>query len=145
MASMRSLRAWRRAEEGAELIEFMIVFPILMLILAGIMDFGMLLRNYEVVTNAAREGARWVSTHPENPVGAMARVTAEAERIGLSPDAVDDSLIMVTFTPNKASYTAGEDVTVSVAHDYQLLFGIVTAIPEISFETSATMTVLYEE
>ena len=48
----------RRAEEGAELIEFVIVFPILMLILAGILDFGMMFRSFEVVTNAAREGAR---------------------------------------------------------------------------------------
>jgi Flp pilus assembly protein TadG len=47
-----------QSERGAELIEFAIVVPLLILMLAAIMDFGMLFRSYEVVTNAAREGAR---------------------------------------------------------------------------------------
>jgi Flp pilus assembly protein TadG len=57
-AVINRLRRCLRREEGAELIEFMIVFPILMLIFAAILDFGMMFRSYEVVTNAAREGAR---------------------------------------------------------------------------------------
>lgn len=35
-----------------------VVTPILLMIIAGIFDFGMLFRSWEVVTNAAREGAR---------------------------------------------------------------------------------------
>jgi Flp pilus assembly protein TadG len=34
------------------------VAPVLILLLAGIFDFGMMFRSYEAVTNAAREGAR---------------------------------------------------------------------------------------
>ena len=34
------------------------VAPLLMMLLAGIFDFGFAFRNWEVVTNAAREGAR---------------------------------------------------------------------------------------
>jgi Flp pilus assembly protein TadG len=52
-----------RADRGAELIEMAMVTPILLLITAGIFDFGMLFRSWEVVTNAAREGAR-VGTLP---------------------------------------------------------------------------------
>lgn len=48
----------RRFERGAELIEFAIAFPLLFLLLAAIIDFGFMFRAYEVVTNAAREGAR---------------------------------------------------------------------------------------
>ena len=40
-----------------------IVTPILLMIIAGIFDFGMMFRAWEVVTNAAREGAR-VGTLP---------------------------------------------------------------------------------
>lgn len=47
-----------RSERGAELIEMAIVTPILLLIIGAIFDFGMLFRSWEVVTNAAREGAR---------------------------------------------------------------------------------------
>ncbi len=48
----------RRSERGAELVEFAFVLPVLLLIGLGICDFGMLFQRYEVVTNAAREGAR---------------------------------------------------------------------------------------
>ena len=43
---------------GAELIEFAFIFPLLLLVCLGIVDFGLLFQRYEVLTNAAREGAR---------------------------------------------------------------------------------------
>jgi len=47
-----------RSERGAELIEFALVFPMLLLLVLGMVDFGFLFQRYEVLTNAAREGAR---------------------------------------------------------------------------------------
>jgi Flp pilus assembly protein TadG len=58
MASMNSLRQRARGERGAELIEFALVFPILLFVVLGIVDFGFVFQRMEVVTNAAREGAR---------------------------------------------------------------------------------------
>jgi Flp pilus assembly protein TadG len=55
---MAQVRSGWRSERGAELIEFAIVVPILIFIIAGIFEFGMMFRTLEVVTNAAREGAR---------------------------------------------------------------------------------------
>ena len=49
--------SWR-SERGSELIEFAIVVPLFLMLLAGIFDFGMMFRTFEAVTNAAREGAR---------------------------------------------------------------------------------------
>jgi Flp pilus assembly protein TadG len=40
------------------LVEFALALPILLLIVVGVVDFGMLFQEYQVVTNAAREGAR---------------------------------------------------------------------------------------
>ena len=53
-------RRWKRGrgERGAELIEMAIVLPILLFIVAGILDFGFMFQRYETLTNAAREGAR---------------------------------------------------------------------------------------
>jgi hypothetical protein len=45
-------------ESGAEIIEFALVLPLLLLVMLGIIDFGFLFQRYEVITNAAREGAR---------------------------------------------------------------------------------------
>jgi len=47
-----------RSERGAELIEFALVLPLLLLVLLGIIDFGFLFQRYEVLSNATREGAR---------------------------------------------------------------------------------------
>ena len=46
------------SERGAELVEFAIATPVMLLLMAGIVDFAMLFQSYEVATNAAREGAR---------------------------------------------------------------------------------------
>ena len=61
MASLTLFRLRRRriaSERGAEIIELVLVTPIFALIIAAMFDFGFLFRNWEVVTNAAREGAR---------------------------------------------------------------------------------------
>jgi len=54
----RRLRTRARSERGAEIIELAIVTPIFAMLIAAMFDFGFLFRNWEVVTNAAREGAR---------------------------------------------------------------------------------------
>jgi Flp pilus assembly protein TadG len=58
MAQVNSMTKRLRSERGAELIEFALIFPLLLLVLLGIIDFGFLFQRYEVLTNATREGAR---------------------------------------------------------------------------------------
>ena len=50
-------------ERGNAAVELALMMPILMLILFGIINFGVLIYNQSVITNAAREGARWASIH----------------------------------------------------------------------------------
>ena len=59
MASLTHRRTHLWSDErGVEVIEFAVVLPMLLLLMTGIIDFGLLLQRYQVVTNAAREGAR---------------------------------------------------------------------------------------
>jgi Flp pilus assembly protein TadG len=53
---------FRKKELAQTLVEFAIVFPVLLLITYGIMEFGRMLLIYTAVTNAAREGARYGAT-----------------------------------------------------------------------------------
>jgi Flp pilus assembly protein TadG len=55
-----------RSDRGAELVEFALVTPVLLLLGLGMTDFGLMFQRYEVVTNAAREGARAASTGASN-------------------------------------------------------------------------------
>jgi Flp pilus assembly protein TadG len=44
-----------RYENGGSLIEFAIVLPIMLLLVGGIIEFGILYYNKQVLTNASRE------------------------------------------------------------------------------------------
>jgi hypothetical protein len=47
-----------RSDHGASAVEFALVLPVLMLLTFGIIEFGILLFDKAVITNASREGAR---------------------------------------------------------------------------------------
>lgn len=52
------MRARWASSRGAEIVELAFVLPLLMVVIVGIIDYAFLFQSYEVVTNAAREGAR---------------------------------------------------------------------------------------
>ena len=47
-----------KSQKGATAVEFAIILPLLLLLIFGIIEFGLLLFNRHVITNAAREAAR---------------------------------------------------------------------------------------
>ena len=72
MATLKIVR--RDNERGQAIIEMALTLPLLLLVVLGIFDFGLMFQRYEVVTNAAREGAR-VGVLP-NYTAAVARTRA---------------------------------------------------------------------
>ena len=65
-----------RSEDGAQLVEFALVLPLLLLVVLGIAEFGFMFQRYEVVTNAAREGARLAVLPGYTDADVQARVAA---------------------------------------------------------------------
>ncbi len=47
-----------RAEKGQDLVEYALVLPVLMLLLLGIVEFGLAIWHYDTLANAGREVAR---------------------------------------------------------------------------------------
>ncbi len=47
-----------KSERGAALLEAAITIPLLLLIAVGIFEFGRAFQTWQILTNAAREGAR---------------------------------------------------------------------------------------
>jgi hypothetical protein len=76
-------RLWA-CERGAELVEFAFAFPLLLLVMLGIVDFGFMFQRYEVVTNAAREGARVAILPGYADADVQARVTQYLTAGGLT-------------------------------------------------------------
>lgn len=56
---LRQLLRRGRGQEGAVAVEFAIVLPLLLLLLAGFFDFGWLFYWQHTATNASRAGARY--------------------------------------------------------------------------------------
>jgi Flp pilus assembly protein TadG len=83
-----------------------IVLPLLLLILFGIIDFGLMLNRQLLLTEAAREGARVAALDPSGDV--TAKVTAV---LGASPTSVD-----VTVCP--ADPGPDDDASVRVTYRY---------------------------
>ena len=57
----RASKRTKRRERGQSLVETAVVLPILLLLVVAIVDFGRAFDAYIILTNAAREGARFGS------------------------------------------------------------------------------------
>jgi len=128
-------------QRGAALVEFALCLPLLLVVIAGIVDFGFAFQRYEVLTNAAREGAR-LGTLPQysgNDTMIIGRVRSYV-RQGLDPTLTDsalDALLLVTVdnvTPLTVSdgtntyNLPSTTVTVTYNHTFLLMQPILSLI-----------------
>lgn len=113
-----------RSETGAEVVEFALTLPLLLLVVLGIIEFGFLFREYEVVTNAAREGARIAILPSYTDADVTARVNDYLETAGLDLDlAVVDPGDAVP-TPVGGACVSMVPVNVTYSHPILFLSGI---------------------
>jgi Flp pilus assembly protein TadG len=138
MSALSTRRSVRRSEDGQAMVEFALVLPILLLLVMGIIQFGILFNNYVTLTDAVRAGARQaaVSRDLPDPVGvATARVKS-------SGAGLDESKLEVTVTPydpndGSATWAQGGDVTVEAKYPYSInLFGMVVMSGKIKSTTT---------
>jgi Flp pilus assembly protein TadG len=128
MASLRPFRHHAGSERGAELIEFALVLPLLLLVVLGIVDFGFLFQRLEVVTNAAREGARIAILPGYLTADVNARVNNYMSTGGLAVTPGTNPTINVANVPLTTSPGAPplntKRVTVTYTNSYLFLGGI---------------------
>jgi Flp pilus assembly protein TadG len=74
-------------ENGQAMVEFALVLPILLIVLLGIVDFGRAWNARQVITDAAREGARVtvVNGSKAGPDSVNVLVSQALSRAGLTP------------------------------------------------------------
>lgn len=111
-----------RREQGQTMVEFALVMPVLLLVIFGIIQFGVLYNDYISLTDATRIGARKaaVSRQTGNPVGlATAAVRNSASDLDQAKLAVNVSATV---------WAPGADVTVETSYPYEVdIMGVVVA------------------
>ena len=111
-----------RKEKGQSLLELALILPVLIVILAGVLDLGRLYYAYVAVTDAAAEGASYAAIHPEpGERGEVFRRAQEASRglVQIDPDMV------VVDCPTVAS---GAPITVTVSYSFTVATPLINAI-----------------
>lgn len=81
--------SFRRDTDGAALIEFTVVFPLLALVSLGLVDLGLLMFSWSNANRAAQWGARYVATNDPMAAGIATKILATGTAVnGTSCDPV---------------------------------------------------------
>ncbi len=123
-----------RDSSGANLVEFALVFLLLLLLLAAIADLGRGFYTYIAVANSAREGVRYYSRLPCMAADASQRnalytavrdaVVNEAAASGINLSN-GDALIELNPDPRSACPAKGSPVRVHVVYTFRSMIGFV--------------------
>jgi hypothetical protein len=140
-------RSWwtrqRRSSLGQSLVEMAVTAPILLLILAAIIDMGRAIDAYISMTNGVREGARYGSLHPTDPGTIALRAVNETNGSGINFTgmSLSPSDIRVSF-PGGGAYP-GNPIRVTAEYDLPLYFGGIVRLSHIHLSKAADMAIMY--
>jgi Flp pilus assembly protein TadG len=138
-ASVRGATRPVPADAGQALVEFALVLPLLLALLIAVFEFGRAWNAYQVITDAAREGAR-------NAVIANPTITEEYVR-----ERIRDALARASLDPDNASISlsgfndqTGSPATVTISYPYRFvllgpLLGWTTGRSSITLSTTFVM------
>ena len=117
---MKKVRALRKDDQGASIIEFGLVVLVFYVFVFGVMDFGRALYSYHFVSHAAREATRFAIVH-----GAQSAEPATASDIAqyvknITPSGIDPSAVTIstTWSPDN---TPGSNVRIQVQDNFHFI------------------------
>jgi len=123
-------------QDGATVVEFALVLPLLVVFIFGIIEFSLLSYNKAMITNASREAARNVIVYryPEllpDEIKTQAKNVAEAycfnHLISFDGNTIPDvppnspDFIIGDENPDNPPGDSGDSLTVTVKYNYQFL------------------------
>ncbi|MDY6875402.1 MAG: TadE/TadG family type IV pilus assembly protein [Chloroflexota bacterium] len=102
---------YKRKERGQSIVEFVLILPVLLIVLAGVLDLGRLYYAHVAIADAAAEGASYAAIHPNETAGIVDR--AQDASGGMVE--IDENLVEVSPPPAVAS---GAPITVTVNYTF---------------------------
>jgi Flp pilus assembly protein TadG len=139
--AMHAFLSIRQRTRAQSMVEFALILPLLVAVLFGIIELGVLLNIYIGVTNSAREAARAGAIYQVNTalVTASDATAADSQRLLYISQVITDTLnptidpvtgltVNVSYSPasplSTNLYRSGDTVSVQLSHVHQLFFGV---------------------
>jgi len=118
-----------RNERGQAMVETAIVLPLLLIVLLGLIQFGLVFRDYLALVDAVRVGAREAAVSRDVPSpGAVATAKVELAASDLDLNELDIEVA--------SSWAQGSEVRVTATYPYEInLLGIVVKSGDLRSET----------
>lgn len=131
MPPRRLTRSKSPRARGQSLVEFAIAFPVLMLLIGAIVQFGIIFWGQNTLTQVARDTGRWASTQngcstaTVDVLGTAKSIAAASSLVGsssgwTSPANVDASWTGTPCPP--ANNTQVDFVTITIRHRVPIFF-----------------------
>ena len=132
-----------RKQRGQNILEFALVLPILAIVMFGVLDLGRVFFATIGLTNAAREGVRYLSLNPDDVgslyLGSKTAVIDEADYSGIK--LISSNVDVNCSNIEDANFCdSGTPATVTVTYDFGLILGWILPSP-ITVTRSAEMIV----
>ena len=129
-----------KSERGQSLVELSISLVLLLLLLAGAVEFGMAFFQFVQLRDAAQEGALYGSMNPTDTTGITARVQ------GASNSPIDLTTITpaITYT-NDAKKCEGEGIKVELTYTHHIFMPFLPQVlgtHDLPLKASVTDTIL---
>lgn len=126
-------------ESGQSLVEMAFAMPVLILLLVAVIDFARIIDAGIVMTNAAREGARFASIDPSLSVAEIQQMVVN-DILGSGTNIT----VMEDFAADNVTVnidTAGREVTVRLTYEFELWFGPIINLNTVELTRQAVMPV----
>jgi hypothetical protein len=121
------------SSRGQALAEFALVFPLFLLIVFGVVDFGRVVYAYNTLSNASRAGVR-LAIVDQNSIMIVDRARATA--LGMPPSEV------AVDVPAPACTKIGCEIAVTVSYDWTAVTPIVgNVVGPISLSSTTSMPI----
>jgi len=118
---------WLNNRKGQALVEFALLLPFIMLVLIGIVEFGRAWNAKQMVTDAAREGARWAVVG--NPLITTQQQVSDTVKRYIARGGFDTSQVTITYPDGFKTGTGNiTTVTVAMSHRFVALHKLITLL-----------------
>jgi Flp pilus assembly protein TadG len=129
-----------RNQKGAALLETAITLPLVLLVTVAIFEFGRAYQTWQVLTNAAREGAR-VAILSGSTDGQVTDAVVNYMKSGQLPMAGSAAINVERAVPFGASNTASR-VTISYSFNFTVLNPVIQLVKAGSSTGAGTTTMV---